>query len=1364
MESNFLSVRAQHILSELSINSEEELIKFFKSDQSFKQMRNSGKITEQELNEYCNQIISDKPLFYINNADTAKIKKELLDLLQVTSDEYGTSFKPYHSEYEVYEEEKNQKKFPNDYNLSKRSNNVIKDNGLNSIQLAHSYYQEHGGFKKLKFCGQKSNDELIDVIKKYKKEQKLSNKLQISKSVTIESFDTNTFSDENFTLSKRLIINLLKINLTGVVKETFIDFLENKHHTYATLFNLFFNKSEIIKDIILNQDLYEKGLNTLLDFNKYIKQIKENRFDTNKVKIEAFHSVVQNVFKDYPYKMFNDLFFSNITDEVISNNTSVFSFFNFMMKNKYVIEDDKTNYIYLKRTDYIQHQKKISLRELGIELSLTRERVRQIFEQDKNELLIKKAMSCIVKLLDYNNAITSLKNETYFYVNEEFIDEINRRENCNFSILFYEEILSNYLKDQFVIVKIDEKKLFVSNKIENSFDIKRFFAEICKERKNDIVKNYTLNMHNLVAKYKKCKNTIYLEDKLEENSILKSLCIEIMSKYFEPIFYDNGNFNFIKRRMQKHEYCYIILEKMGLPMHLDQMYEECKKIFPNSELQKESIRSSIIGNDTFICFSRKSTYGLKKWEIIDDDIKGGTIRDRVEEVLVESDKPLHVKEILEYVNKYNDTNEMNIATSIKLDQSGRFLSYPMGFIALKDKQYNLKLSHKRVAPQIVRYMKEYIKHDMDDISYNKLIQHFCLKYNINTDMLRLIVNLEINFGNFCIKDNIITCSKNCIIENSKKDESISIPKTIYSKKRSEGNGNICKLIQQLSKLKIADQGAVVDASSTQFDEFKNYMHIDRKVEKVLKSYIEQASASNKSELILVCGNVGDGKSHLLASLKNKYPDLFNNFYVHNDATESLDIHKNYIETLNDILFPFRNENLGKGKDKIVLAINLGTLTNYLESEGDKFSELARYVRNKNILNNVIGKNNFENKSNFNYINLTDYKIFSLSENGPKSEILRSVFNKITKKDEDNPFYSSYKSECINCANNCPIKANFELLMLDNIQNKLEYYLIRIMIEFKQIISIRSLLNFMNDIIVPSDCNLLSKEMLLRKFKGKKYDYTSKLIPNYLFEHNELSSIFNYINKLDPALLRSEKMDEIIVKLYITDNKRSIFNDNIIMNNSSLSAENFNLEQPQSEKLIRSFIRFNFFLPVNHSCIPEDSTYISYMKYVYYWNTRQIKELKKIYTDVKEAIYLWNGKTNQSNHMNLMIGQSQLEYKISQTLKLEFPIIKNKLVTMGDIDEFIPELELSYKPENANKYYSISIDFSLYKLLHNIINGYRPNKLDKSSFINLVEYINVLSEYGEKNNVVYIKENIPGINKSYKLYIDEFDGSYQFEEV
>lgn len=153
----------------------------------------------------------------------------------------------------------------------------------------------------------------------------------------------------------------------------------------------------------------------------------------------------------------------------------------------------------------------------------------------------------------------------------------------------------------------------------------------------------------------------------------------------------------------------------------------------------------------------------------------------------------------------------------------------------------------------------------------------------------------------------------------------------------------CKFTNELNRLRKSSSDSIDNVEK--FDAFKEYMHVARTVEEDLKSILREINFSGKKSLVLLCGSAGDGKSHLLSYLKNSDEEkLISNYTVFNDATESSAPSMTAIETLSVLLKDFKDQNLSSPGKNIILAINLGVLSNFIESEyGDEFSLLRKYV-------------------------------------------------------------------------------------------------------------------------------------------------------------------------------------------------------------------------------------------------------------------------------------------------------------------------------------------------------------------------------------------------------------------------------------
>ncbi|MCT4584206.1 MAG: DNA phosphorothioation-dependent restriction protein DptF [Peptostreptococcaceae bacterium] len=574
-------------------------------------------------------------------------------------------------------------------------------------------------------------------------------------------------------------------------------------------------------------------------------------------------------------------------------------------------------------------------------------------------------------------------------------------------------------------------------------------------------------------------------------------------------------------------------------------------------------------------------------------------------------------------------------------------------------------------------------------------------------------------------------------------------------------------ISSLRKLKESSKEAVEGIN--EFSYFKEYMHVETEIQKELENKIDEALNSNNSRLIMICGSVGDGKSHLISYLRNKYPNKLNQFNIHNDATESDDFRKDYKEHLSERLENFKDKNLSnQSNEKFLLAINLGTLNNFIESNHkDEFRTLINFIDSKNILGNKLKENNTkEVYENFDFVNFSDYNMFELYEDGVKSQYIERLIDKIINKDNvENEFYKSYENTCkYNCENNktCPIKLNYELLFSNSLKQEIIKILIEGMLKYKLIISTRALLNFIYDLIVPLKLDKLSNKKLLNAIeKLDKKDFVTMLMPYSMYERKDSSNILKTINLLDPINYRKEEIDNLILELNIRNNYNEITDKYISLDFDGFLEESLDsIYEENMDLFSKFFIRSYKLLPKNDYFKLEDQIYNDFVKNIYIYNVND-KNLIKLYKNVEESIVNWYGKSSKNN-MVIRIGKNQLNHKVIQNLSLRKGYENRSNIENYTPSKFEKSIELIFKNKEETQEEKIKIDYFLYKLLKRINDGYRPNKKDKNDFINFIKFIEKIISFGDMKKELIIEEKINNSNKKYML-LDEM-GLFSFEEV
>ena len=358
---------------------------------------------------------------------------------------------------------------------------------------------------------------------------------------------------------------------------------------------------------------------------------------------------------------------------------------------------------------------------------------------------------------------------------------------------------------------------------------------------------------------------------------------------------------------------------------------------------------------------------------------------------------------------------------------------------------------------------------------------------------------------------------------------------------NSNNTQTC-FVSTLARLRVSSKDAVVSADANTVDPYTRYMHVERPVQEEFVSIVNKAAETDHAELILLCGSVGDGKSHMLSYCKAEYPDKMNKFYIHNDSTASFYVDKPASYTLLKIMDDFADDKIEDSKKKVILAINLGTLSNFLDSDVEnRFTKFTKYITDSGILDASLGMS-VENEY-FHSVNFADYHLYELRKNETQSKYIKGILAKITASTHDNVFYTSYCANCQNCVSKdiCPVKANYELLQKSEIQQGIIDSIIESIIKNKQIVSTRTLLNMIYEILVDEGkWNRGSLEPRKEPAKLNSVSYCESLLPNILFGKKNASEILDAIGLVDPMRIRNEKVDDFMVFFENTDEIIKIF--------------------------------------------------------------------------------------------------------------------------------------------------------------------------------------------------------------------------------
>ena len=568
----------------------------------------------------------------------------------------------------------------------------------------------------------------------------------------------------------------------------------------------------------------------------------------------------------------------------------------------------------------------------------------------------------------------------------------------------------------------------------------------------------------------------------------------------------------------------------------------------------------------------------------------------------------------------------------------------------------------------------------------------------------------------------------------------------------------CSFISAFRELSNLSCGAVANIDC--FSELNKYLHILRTPETALRDLLSRIETVPQKRLVLVCGSAGDGKSHLLSYLKNEV-HLLDEYMVYSDATESDAPNKTAISTLAKRIEAFNDENIDNGgTEKVIIAINLGMLNNFIDSEeGRAFSKLHQYVINNNIFS-VDEALSYDKSSHFYHVDFSDYQLYTLTKDGVKSDYLTQLFRKIFAKSEGNPFYKAY------CANNdcdvrtrCPVRNNFEFLSNEKVQDILVQKIIEASIKHKLVITSRDVLNFIYDAIVPHDFNqsaFWASFSNPAKFLAQYIKFTT---PMLVFDNKGTTTLLDHLAELKTDNGNVEKRDAELLDFYASDEVAANLANKLDDSCYKQVIANCELPSIDGERELKKYL-YKFIVyqrDMMDDTTKQDLIYNSFVNDLYCAYSGQSKNLRALYECVKHSIYTWDGMFGEGL---ICLDDSNDKYSIVESLS-----IKPHLITLSIEDEvfrFLPTIAVRYKDIKEEKDVVIYLDYALYRLLQSMKDGYRPSSQDCNIHADFVSKIKALIELGEKEKRVFI---VPKGNEEKTRYVfEENEFGYSFKEV
>ena len=723
---NRISVRSYHICMRNDFNSINDLKEYLFEKESFMDLRNCGRKSNEELIglaiKYSDDDFKDKndvvqvenPLKTIISKLSLSQKKDVNDLICVNTN-----------------------------SLSVRSSNAISHYLDGNFKIKNFgekiLYSDCFDIKSLKNVGAKSIPEIsiyISIIKEYLiKVSKNSDKKDV---VQIENPLKIIVS--NLSLVQREIINnFIRINTSSLSVRSANAI---SHYLGANFKIKNFAEKILYSDYFDINNLKNIGAKSVPEISLYISIVKEYLINVSKSDDEKYLINLKNSF--LIKRLFPDV---DIPNEIL-NTESIFYLIEFLL-NKNALFDKTQTIIFKYAFKVYANQEPKSLEVIADIVDLSRERVRQL----RN--------TCSRELFERLTFIQNFDEDLYekysididandINIDENTIEIINDKNKTFFSKEFIVFLSSILLEEKFFLIGYIEDVLqenyfrrrnryrwqnfyLINKKIAQEFEFDSFVNDIYKRINKRIDEVYSFNFKSYLSRFMK-NNEADLLNKLSP------IAEKIINNEFELYLNLNDELIFSRNTLKSaYEYAYEALEEIGEPSHINEIYKKVSEIHPNYDTNEEKLRSAMQRSKIFTPVSRTSVYGLKKWENKWEDFKGGSMRDIVIEKLIKSNRPLHIVELLNEVHKYREeTNIRNLITNLKLENNNLYIFFNQNFVGLSSKRNKYNINKYESIPK--QLGKEIISKYNQGYSIDDIKIYLKRKYDLSFYESELIIN------------------------------------------------------------------------------------------------------------------------------------------------------------------------------------------------------------------------------------------------------------------------------------------------------------------------------------------------------------------------------------------------------------------------------------------------------------------------------------------------------------------------------------------------------------------------------------------------------------------------------------------------
>lgn len=378
---------------------------------------------------------------------------------------------------------------------------------------------------------------------------------------------------------------------------------------------------------------------------------------------------------DYPYLISRQRQF--VFDFIKENNHAPLFF---LMLQYLRLSENRSNKIYCLYHGIFDGKKR-TLNEIADAMGLTRERCRQIVSGTID------AQESEIATNDGWENYQELFGLPFVYERTEEYIRLRESEHLSENFEIFAALLN--LKGYFMVENVEGHTVLVNKHVEG------FSFSDCLDTLFSIV-----NAKYSVDTYVALDSILYaVPEQLKAD--MKALIRFVAKDIYKVQITEDGQLYLPQNYIDIAEELYDILAKRGEPTHVEEIFTEFKRRYPDHKYSEPlQIKSSLYKHKHIRAIGKTSCYALDSWE----GVYFGSIRDLLVDLLSESDVPQHIDILYERVSEYYpNTTKASVAATMEDENLQRFLEFEGKYFGLTSKQYPAEYV---VATTVQRYSFE----------------------------------------------------------------------------------------------------------------------------------------------------------------------------------------------------------------------------------------------------------------------------------------------------------------------------------------------------------------------------------------------------------------------------------------------------------------------------------------------------------------------------------------------------------------------------------------------------------------------------------------------------------------------------------